>query len=171
MHLSLLFEKGVSFMEFIRQDKDMYQEKTLEIYHAIEIDEELKKEIQRIHVPIHVLVFAEIWCPDCMINVPILQKMADLNSHFKIGILPKEGNEKHMERLNPSSKPKIPTFVFLDKDFQPIGVFIEQPKALEEINRRGKKAEILVAKRKYRKGEFSRETIREILDIIQAYIG
>ena len=76
-----------------------------------------------------------------------------------------------MERLNPSSKPKMPTFVFLDKDFQPIGVFIEQPKALEEINRRGKKAEILVAKRKYRKGEFSRETIREILDIIQAYIG
>ena len=171
MHLSPLFKKGVSFIEFIRQDKDMYQEKTLEIYHAIEIDEALKKEIQKIHVPIHVLVFAEIWCPDCMINVPILQKMADLNPNFKIAILPKKGYEKHMEALNPSSKPKMPTFVFLDEDFQPIGVFVEQPKALEEINRRGKKAEILVAKRKYRKGEFSNETIQEILDIIQPHIS
>ena len=154
-------------MDFIRRDKDMYQEKTLELYNRIEIDEELQEKIQTIDEPIHVLVFAEIWCPDCMINVSILQRLADINPHIQISIVSKEGNEEYIEKINPGGKPRVPTFVFLNKDFELFGVFIERPKALKEIEKRGKQAEILVAKRKYKKGEFSKETIQEILDIVK----
>ena len=166
MAIQELFQKGVSFIEFVNQDKDTYQEKTLEIYHQIILEESLQKAIQRISRPIYVLVFAEIWCPDCMINVPALQKIADYNSHFNIRIVSREGNEAYMERYRINGKPKIPTFVFMEKNFTEIGAFIEQPQMIKGIEAKGNQVEIIVAKRKYRKGEYISETIREILDIV-----
>lgn len=165
--MKALFEKGISFEEFVNRDKDTHKEKTLEIYHQIEVAEELAQEIKTIDRITHVLVFGEIWCPDCMINVPALQKMADINDKIVIRIVSREGNEAYMENYAVNGKPKIPTFVFMDENFQEIGVFIEQPQAVKDIVAKGKQVEIIVAKRKYRKGEYVNDTIREILKILK----
>ncbi|AOT73178.1 hypothetical protein Gferi_16965 [Geosporobacter ferrireducens] len=161
------FQKGVTFIEFVNQDKDTYQEKTLELYNQIIVDEDLQKAIQAVDRPIYVLVFAEIWCPDCMINVPALQKIAEYNNHFTIRIVSREGNEAYMENYRINGKPKIPTFIFMEEDFTEIGAFIEQPQVIKTIEGKGNQVEIIVAKRKYRKGEYISETIKEILEIVK----
>jgi len=160
-----LFNKGVSFLEFVNQDKDTYKEKTLDIYSGIIISEELITEIKAVDSIINVLVFAEIWCPDCMINVPVLQKIADINHNFKISIISRENHEEYMNDYKVNGKCKIPTFVFMNEKFEELGVFIEQPQVVKTIEAKGKQVEIIVAKRKYRKGEYAIETIREIIDI------
>lgn len=166
MNIVDLFQKGQSFSEFVDQDKDTYKEKTLELYEKISVSEELIKKIKGIKKIINVLVFAEIWCPDCMINVPVLQKITEINPNIKMSIVSREGNEAYMDSYKFNGKPKIPTFVFLNETYEELGTFIEQPQIVKDVELKGKQVEIIVAKRKYRKGEFYLETMEEIMDII-----
>ena len=50
--------------------------------------------------------------------------------------------------------------------FEEIGKFVENPKILNDIINKGNQVEIVVAKRKYQKGEYVSETIEEIIDTI-----
>ncbi len=161
MDIKELFNSGVEFDHFILGDDESYKEKALEIYENIKIDENLVDRIKSINKKINVLVFAEIWCPDCVINLPALKKICDLNPNIIMKILPREGNEKYMEDHKINGKAKIPTFVFMDQDFNSIGSFIEIPDIIKEIVSNGDQVDIIVAKRKYRKGEFSKETIQD----------
>ncbi|HZK57771.1 MAG TPA: thioredoxin family protein, partial [Clostridia bacterium] len=63
--------------------------------------------------------------------------------------------------------PKIPTFIILNDKFEEIGAFIENPKALSDIVSNGNQVEVVVAKRKYQKGEYVNETIKEMVNIIK----
>ena len=162
-----IFEKGISFMEFVNQDQDAYKEKTIEIYEQSSIDKNLEKEIKGVKEVINVLAFAGIWCPDCMINVPALQKMGEQNSNFKLSIVSREGNESYMEAYKVGGKPKIPTFVFLNDKFETLGVFVERPTVVKQVEANGKETEVIVVKRKYKKGEYIKNTIEEILDILK----
>ncbi|ABR50594.1 conserved hypothetical protein [Alkaliphilus metalliredigens QYMF] len=166
MDFKQLFEKGISFEKFIELDEDTNREKTLELYENIVLEEELIQRIRQIQTPIKILAFAEIWCPDCMINVPALQKMKAINEEIQMTILPREGNEEVMENYKLGGKPKIPTFIVMNEMYQELGFFIEMPKTLKDIAARGNQVEVIVGKRKYRKGEYIRDTIKEILNII-----
>lgn len=161
-----LFESGMSFEVFAPNSQDANIEKLLEVYNGIELDEELISKIQSIDKPIYILAFAELWCPDCIINLPAIKKFNDINPNITFSILPREGNENYMDNYKISGKHKIPTFVVLNDRFEEIGVFIETPKIVKEIVNKGNQVEIIVAKRKYRKGEYIKDTIKEITNII-----
>lgn len=161
-----LFALGCTFEEFIDQDKDINKEKALEIYNGIEIDEELIDKIKRIDKTIRILAFAEIWCPDCIINVPALQRIKDINNRVDLKILPREGYEQYLMDYKIAGKVKIPTFIILDENNEKLGVFIETPKILRELVAKGNQVEIIVAKRKYNKGEYIIDTIREVVNMI-----
>lgn len=161
-----LFESGMSFEVFAPNDQDANLEKLLEIYDSIELDEEMISKIHSIDRPIYILAFAELWCPDCIINLPAIKKIHDLNPNITFKILPREGNESYMENYKINGKPKIPTFVILNNKFEELGTFIENPKILKDIVNKGNQVEIIVAKRKYRKGEYIKDTIEEIINII-----
>ncbi len=162
-----LFLKGCTFEEFVNKDMDVNREKTLEIYHQIELEEEILKDIEAIETTIKILGFAEIWCPDCMINVPALQKMHDINPKLEIRLLPREGNEDSLSRYKIGGKAKIPTFIIMNESFEELGAFIETPKIIKDTIAKGNQVEVVVAKRKYSKGEYVSNTIKEVLDIIK----
>lgn len=161
-----LFNLGVSFDVFAPDNQDANIEKLLEVYNGIELDEELISKIESIDKPTYILVFAELWCPDCIINLPAIKKMSDINPNIVFRILPREGNEKYMENYKIGGKPKIPTFIILNDKFEEIGAFIENPKILNEIVNKGNQVEIIVAKRKYRKGEYVSDTMKEVVNTI-----
>ena len=163
MDIVTLFNEGVSFDEFVNQDSDTYKEKTLEILDSIQFEDSEIELIKKINKKINILVCAEIWCPDCMINVPVLERMRDYNSNINISIVGREGNE---ELFMSQEGIRIPTFLFYDSSFNELGKFIEFPKKVKEIVSKGNQPNIIVAKRKYRKGEFANETLKDIIDII-----
>lgn len=162
-----LFISGCTFQEFVNKDMDINRDKTLEIYDQIQLDEELINTIKEISTGIKVLAFAEIWCPDCMINVPALQKIQDINPKVEIRLQPREGNEEILTPYKVGGKAKIPTFIVMDGNYKELGVFIETPKLIKDVVAKGNQVEIIVAKRKYRKGEYVINTIKEIIEIIQ----
>lgn len=166
MSFQELYQVAATFEEFLDTDKDIHKEKTLEIYKAIQLDEDLLLKIKSIDSSIYILAFAEIWCPDCMINVPVLQKIVDVNPNIQLKFLPREGNENYIDCYKVAGKAKIPTFIVLNANFEEKGVFIENPKVFKTILTKGNEVESIVAKRKYRKGEYIKETIEEIVDII-----
>ncbi|MDI9476697.1 MAG: thioredoxin family protein [Natronincolaceae bacterium] len=166
MSLQQLFKNGESFEMFAPEGHDVNMEKLLEIYDGIEIDEELFNEIKSIDESIYILAFAELWCSDCIINLPALKKINDINPNIMFRILPKEDNEKYMGNYKTDTKLKIPTFIILNDKFEEIGAFVENPKILDSIISKGNQVEVVVAKRKYQKGEYVDETIKEIVDII-----
>lgn len=163
MDIRELYTKGINFEEFISIDDEIYKEKALRIYNDIEIDDDLLNKIKSIDKKVNVLVFAEIWCPDCVINVPALKKICDINPNIEMKIVPREGNEKYLENYKVNGKAKIPTFLFMDNDFNVLGTFIETPEIVRKIVLKGNQVDIIVAKRKYRKGEFTKETIKDML--------
>ncbi|WP_026478149.1 thioredoxin family protein [Alkaliphilus transvaalensis] len=166
MNFGELIGLSCTFAEFIDQDQDINREKTLEIYKGIEVDEDLLNKIKSINRPVHILAFAEIWCPDCIINVPAVQKISDINPQINVYILPREGYEEHLSNYKLAGKVKIPTFIVLDENFEELGAFIETPTLLRNLVAKGNQVEIIVAKRKYRKGEYIKDTIKEITNII-----
>lgn len=166
MNLQQLFKNGMLFDVFTSDDHDVNIEKLLEIYDGIEIDKKLIGEIKLIDEPIYILAFAELWCPDCIINLPALKKINDINPNIVFRILSREDDEKYTGNYKTDNKPKIPTFIILNDKFEEIGIFVENPKILDNIVSKGNQVEIVVAKRKYQKGEYVNETIREIINII-----
>lgn len=161
-----LYNKGVSFEEFVNKDKDTYREKTLEILNKIKLNDDLINKVKSIDKKIKVLVCAEIWCPDCMINVPVLEKIRQYNDNIDISIVEKDGNEDFFIKYSEEDRVKIPTFVFFDENFQELGSFVEHPKKIKDIISKGNQPNIIVAMRKYRKGEYAEETLKDILEIL-----
>jgi len=161
-----LFQSGVSFNDFVNTDTGSYREKTLEIFDTMEIDDDLLNKIKSIDRKINVLICAEMWCPDCMINVPVVEKMRTYNDNINISIVEKGGNEDFFKKYSYSDSAKIPTFLFCDENFKELGSFVEHPKKIKDIMANGNQPNIIVAMRKYRKGEYAVETLKDILEII-----
>lgn len=166
MEIYDVFKQGISFEEFVNKDTDTYKEKTLQILKDIKFNDELLDKVKKIDHEINVLVCAELWCPDCMINVPVIEKMREINENIKISIVGKEGNEKIFKKYAPEENVKIPTFVFYDKDFNEMGSLVEHPSKVRDILSNGSQPNRIVAMRKYRKGEYAEETLRDILNIV-----
>ena len=163
MDATSLYNSGISFDEFVNQDGDTYKEKTLEIFNNIKFDEEDILKVKNIKKEINILICAEIWCPDCMINVQVLEKMRELNDNINISIVGREGHE---EIFSGQDGLRIPTFIFYDNNYNELGRFVEYPKKVKEIVTKGQQPNIIVAKRKYRKGEDAKDTLQDIISIL-----
>lgn len=166
MNIDDLYKKGVSFEEFVNRDSGTYREKTLEILEKINFSKEEQRKIESINKAIKVLICAEMWCPDCMINVPVIEKIRQISENISISIVGKEGNEQFFEEYAPEGNIRIPTFVFFDSDYNVLGSIIEHPKKIKEILSDNNQPKRIVAMRKYRKGEYARETLNDILEVI-----
>lgn len=165
MQISKQFEKGMSFDDFIKtEDEESYKEKGLEILDSIDFTEEYIKKIESIDEKINILVYGEVWCVECMISIPAIEKMREYNKNISVSIFNKEVKiESGMEL---EERVKLPTFIVYDKEFNRLGVLKQFPKKLKEIIDSGNESNILVHIRKYRKGEYVQEVVKDILDII-----
>src|ERR1700737_2481455 len=87
--------------------------------------------------PLNVLALAEDWCGDVVANLPILGKLAaESNGKLNLRILLRDqepGSRVMDEHLNKGQFKSIPTVIFLDGDFNEVGVWIERP---ESVTRR-----------------------------------
>ncbi|MBT1278580.1 thioredoxin family protein [Thermoanaerobacter sp. CM-CNRG TB177] len=156
-----LFEKGITFEEFVKESEENIAKRIKERYEKTVLDEDLIEKI-KFKDEINILAFAESWCPDSQVNVPIVAKIASYNKNFKLRILKREDNEEHMKPYYIDGKAKIPTFVFMNKDFKEIGHWIERPEIVKELAKSGEGE----WKRDYLKGKYDKNIIEEIVNIL-----
>ncbi|ADD03263.1 conserved hypothetical protein [Thermoanaerobacter italicus Ab9] len=156
-----LFEKGITFEEFVKESEENIAKRIKDRYEKTVLDEDLIEKI-KFKDEVNILAFAESWCPDSQVNVPIVAKIASYNKNFKLRILKREGNEEYMKPYYIDGKAKIPTFVFMDKDFKEIGHWIERPGIVKELAKSGEED----WRRDYLKGKYDKNIIEEIVNIL-----
>ncbi len=164
MQISELFKKGISFDDFIKTEDESYKEKILDVLASIEFDQEYIERIESIDQDINILISGELWCADCLINIPVIEKMKSYNDKIHLSIVTKEDIIE--SGIKPDTHIKLPTFIVYDAEFKELGIFIEHPRKIKEIIEGGNESNFLVQIRKYRKGGYASETLKDVLYMI-----
>lgn len=91
--------------------------------------------------PVRVLVLSEDWCGDCTDNLPILNRIAEETGKLDVRILHRDEHPEIADQYLKEGKFRaIPTMVFLDENFNDVGVFIERPDSVTSLRAERKAA-------------------------------
>jgi hypothetical protein len=89
------------------------------------------KSFQDLPQVVNVMALAEDWCGDVVANLPILGRLAQESGgklNVRIHLRDQEPGSQIMDQyLNKGQFKSIPTFVFLDGEFNELGVWVERP--------------------------------------------
>jgi hypothetical protein len=130
------FESGMTYdaykAQMTRNREQVEQnEKDLELRPE---DVQALRELPR---PVNVMALAEDWCGDVVANLPVLGKLAEASAgklNVRIHLRDQEPGSQIMDQyLNKGQFKSIPTFVFLDGDFNELGVWIERPESVTKL--------------------------------------
>ena len=127
------------------------------------ISEASRQRVQAVEGRYHLLVAGEMWCPDCQINVTVLDYLQRIQPRVQVAVISKGRAEDDLrERLELDRIP-IPVVLVLDADFRLVGRFIERP---QDVIAGGD-----AVKPDYRAGRYLESTLRDFLSIFEAAEG
>jgi hypothetical protein len=122
-----------------------------------------RRRAQAVEGRYHLLVAGEMWCPDCQINVTVLDYLQHTQPRIQVAVISKGRAEDDLrERLELDRIP-IPVVLVLDAEFRLVGRFIERP---QEVIAGGD-----AVKPDYRAGRYLESTLRDFLTIFEAAEG
>lgn len=159
-----LYEKGLSYRTFIMNLDDDIRNKFMKYYIPLTINDEQKKKMEAVQKKIRILGVVEGWCPDCQINLPVLEKLISTNNNIELRLVLRDAVKDELKDYEVDGKVKVPTFIFMDEDFSIISAFIEKPKPVKEadINTvEGSKIAML-----YKAGRLAQETAEEFANCL-----
>lgn len=109
----------------------------------------------------HLLVAAEMWCPDCRVNLPAIDLLCRHQPQIGLTIVSQARAEREMMGLLGLNEILVPVAAILDQDFRLLGRFVERPSFVVE---RGLDSE----GSGYRNGNYTDSTITDILAVLEA---
>jgi hypothetical protein len=94
--------------------------------------------------PVNVVALAEDWCGDVVANLPVLGRIAQ-ESGGKINLRvhlrdQTPGSQIMDEHLYKGQFKSIPTVIFLDQDFNEMGVWVERPESVTRLREEKRQA-------------------------------
>jgi hypothetical protein len=93
---------------------------------------------------VNVMALAEDWCGDVVANLPVLGKLAQESGgklNVRIHLRDQEPGSQIMDQyLNRGEFKSIPTFIFLDGEFNELGVWIERPDSVTKLREEKRQA-------------------------------
>jgi hypothetical protein len=157
--------KGLTFEQYLNKNSEEERNKVLEAYEKTELSKEAVDEIKAISKKINVVVFSEGYCPDCVVTLPFIKRMENLNDNIKVYLFGMKGNKELLEQYTGTAR--IPTVMTFTEEMEPKGAYIEVPKVIAE-----KMAKLPSEKQKelvleYRQGMHNELVERELLEIIK----
>lgn len=88
-----------------------------------------KQRLERIKLPMHVLVMTEEWCADSLMNVPIVARIVEAAPQMDLRIFTRSGAAELNDFYSKRGNSRIPVVTFLDQHFQEIGSWMERSQA------------------------------------------
>lgn len=161
MDFKELFDCGMNHETYVGTGTREERLRIPKNYSRINLTEKQIQNISKIERKVKFLCVGEIWCPDCQINLTVINKMCELNSNLEISIITRGRGQKFLSEPLGMETVKIPTVVILDENFEKIGLFLEQPKI---VKNRDDYDEIELD---YLKGKYIGDTVDEILGMIK----
>ena len=155
---------GLTFEQYLEKSKKEYWDIQIEAYNSTNLSLNTKKSLQNSTSTVNVAVFSEGYCPDCIVTLPFLKRMAEVNKNINLYFFPKTGYESFLEEF--TGEARIPTIITFDCEMNPKGAYVEFPKQLLE-----KMIPLKIEEKKdlvndYRQGKYNSIIEEELLDII-----
>lgn len=94
---------------------------------TIKISEGIANEIQKIEDPQTWLVITEGWCGDAAQNIPVINKLAALNTNIVLKFVLRDENIELMDRFLTNGGRSIPKLIILDANLNVINTWGPRP--------------------------------------------
>lgn len=159
-----LYEKGLSFRSYIFNLDEESKHNIMKYYIPININNETKEKIKSIDEKIKILGVVDPTCPDCHVNLPLLEKIISTNNNIELRLAIRKMVNNEMKDYEEEGVVKVPTFVFMDEDYNIIGTFIEKPEIVKKSDTDTLEGSQI--NMKYRAGKLVDETVKEFLTIL-----
>ena len=155
---------GLTFEQYLEKSKKEYGDIQIEAYNSTNLSLNTKKSLQNSTSTVNVAVFSEGYCPDCIVTLPFIKRMAEVNKNINLYFFPKTGYESFLEEF--TGEARIPTIITFDCEMNPKGAYVEFPKQLLE-----KMIPLKIEEKKdlvtdYRQGKYNSIIEEELLGII-----
>lgn len=159
-----LYEKGLSFRSYIFNLDEESKHNIMKYYIPININNETKEKIKSIDEKIKILGVVDPTCPDCHVKLPLLEKIISTNNNIELRLVIRKMVNNEMKDYEEEGVVKVPTFVFMDEDYNIIGTFIEKPEIVKKSDTDTLEGSQI--NMKYRAGKLVDETVKEFLTIL-----
>jgi thiol-disulfide isomerase/thioredoxin len=155
---------GSTFEEYLDQSKVKYGDIQLTTYNSTNLSSDTKERLQDLTSTVNVAVFSEGYCPDCIVTLPFVKRLAEENKNINIYCFPKSGYEDFLEEY--TGETRIPTIITFDGEMNPKGAYVEFPKKLlvkmDSLKIEEKKSLV----DDYRQGKYNSFIEEELLNIV-----
>ncbi|MDQ3021483.1 MAG: thioredoxin family protein [Bacteroidota bacterium] len=119
-------------------------QRTKRIEKTTVINEELEKEVKAINHRLIFLVIAEAWCGDVAQNLPVINRIAELNSFLELKIILRDENENVMNEFLTNGGKAIPVCIIINPDnFEVTGRWGPRPAPAQEMTMEYKKTKAI----------------------------
>jgi len=133
------FNQGMTYDQFKAMTSNL---KAFEASEAnLQLGETDLAPFRKLPQNLDVLVVITETCPDVVMNLPILDRIARETGKLNPRIFLRDDNKDLMAQYMNGPYESVPVFAFFDQNWSQLGVFIERPKAVTELRQR-KTAEI-----------------------------
>ncbi len=123
-----LWQQGLSIGDYVK-GMDKFQK---EMRIRLRDTRITPSECQRMHAfekLRKILVLTESWCPDSLMNLPLLIKMADCTPNLDIRIFHRSQFPDLNDEMLSQGYDKIPLFIIMDEELKLIGYWMERPRS------------------------------------------
>jgi thiol-disulfide isomerase/thioredoxin len=155
---------GTTFEEYLKQSELKYGDIQRVTYNSTILSSNTKQSLQNLTSIVNVAVFSEGYCPDCIVTLPFIKRMAEENKNIHLYCFPKSGYENFLEECTGDAR--IPTIITFDSDMSPKGAYVEFPKKVLDMMTPLKIEEKKNFVNDYRQGKYNPIIEQELLDII-----
>ncbi len=122
------WQAGLTLAEYV-EGMTTYQDAMRRRLHEVTLSDADYAELARLNRPLHALVMTEDWCPDCLMNVPILARVVEAAPGMDMRIFVRSRFPNLKAYYQARGVGCIPVFTFLDAAFAEIGTWLERPQA------------------------------------------
>lgn len=133
------------------------------IYGKIELSEESIEKIRAIKKKIKLILFAEVYCPDCRVFVPFIEKIRRENKNIEIEIKKRSGMEKEAEKEYGVTR--IPTLLRPTASGY-IKIYEEFPEIVMEKLKKNGAGNTIQLIQEYRIGRYNKDIEKQIVERI-----
>lgn len=112
------FEEAISLKEYMNSMQE-FKEECHSIYEAFELPED-SHLAEIANKNLHVLLIAEDWCGDAMLNNPIMRKIAEATS-MDVRVVKRDEDTTLIDRYLTNGGRAIPIYIFLNSNNEVVG--------------------------------------------------
>lgn len=173
MNLEFYYNQAMEYENYIKLLGDNLSLHKLH-YKNFSIQKEDRQLLEKLQ-GVNILVISEPWCGDSIALLPIVKKISEVNSNWRLKVLLRDENPDLIDRFQTNGGRAIPIFLFLNSKCEYIFKWGPRPVAAQNIfdkyreqinNGEVEKSKILLKIRQYYSKDRGNETSKELLNII-----